>query len=462
MKPLRRLALAEFAVAEDGNAGLVEELLSDTALLKKMLVADGAKEAQDGSAMKIYKDILQQRESREDSTGILDRLALAIALEHAVPMQQTNPKENASMEVHVDPVKRYLNYEMAYLSGELVPSFEALTVWDLRFVVDRDEPDEIAEWGRNTCRNFCPDHVLTPNEEWRYGNLVRIRRFAKYQNILMNGGICGRRAWFGRFILRAFGIPTTARPTRGNGALCRWTRNDGWVTCLGPGWGAGWTKTIYKQDVDFLATTGTQARANPAAYGQVKRAQWMGYVVAHTSMTLTRTSLGRTPRTEKLDIESPGHQEYWRLFTEIEYNEDGSILIPAVAVPRGTKDNTEETRFACMELPQHEVAITRGFYIGKYPVTQAQYEAIAGNIPSKSTTDPDCPVDNIGEDMALDFCREVTVLTGREIRLPTEAEWEYACRAPVTLDLEEKRATIRFVSGVICLRSTVWASSTLP
>jgi hypothetical protein len=95
----------------------------------------------------------------------------------------------------------------------------------------------------------------------------------------MNGGVCGRRAFFGRFMLRAWGIPTIARPSRGHAALARWTPK-GWVVCLGPGWGGGKHANYagrYPRDTDFLATS--QARKNEKAYLQVKRAYWAGDVL---------------------------------------------------------------------------------------------------------------------------------------------------------------------------------------
>ena len=189
----------------------------------------------------------------------------------------------------VDPVKRYLHYEKALPAGELDPAFKDLSVWDYRMVVDGEEPDEILAWGREMLQNYRPDQVTSADYRWRYVEAVRsdvpygsqdnkydMDELHFFQNILMNGGICGRRAFFGRFILRSFGIPTIARPQNGHAALVHWTP-DGWVPCLGAGWGSGWTKGRYNKDLDFLANT--QGRAAGEAFMQVKRAQWIGDVM---------------------------------------------------------------------------------------------------------------------------------------------------------------------------------------
>ncbi|HAS81740.1 MAG TPA: hypothetical protein DCS43_03460 [Verrucomicrobia bacterium] len=279
--------LAVFAAQGEAQDALVAKLLEDEALMVQMLVADGANGGNYGQAMMIYTDIQQASAKAKD--GVLQRLALAVALEHAVPVTQTNPSADTEAPATVDPVKRYLHYETAFLAGELDPGFKGLSVWDYRFVVDGDEPDAILAWGREMLRSYRPDHITTPDYQWRYVAAVRTEvqygsQFNKYdkpelqsyQNMLMNGGVCGRRAFFGRFILRAFGIPTTARPQTGHAALVHWTP-DGWVACLGAGWGGGTTKTRYTKDLDFLAST--QARALGDKFMQVKRAQWIGDVM---------------------------------------------------------------------------------------------------------------------------------------------------------------------------------------
>jgi len=282
--------LAEFAQQGKEQEKLVEQLLADADLMKQMVIADGANGGKYGRAMEIYTGIREA--SKKAGAGVLQRLALAIALEHAVPIAQRNAVALTDAPATVDPVKRYLHFEKAFLDGELDPGFEGHSAWDLRMVVDGEEPDEILTWGREMLRNYRPDHITTSDYRWRYVAAVRTdvrygsqdNKYDKaelqfFQNILMNGGVCGRRAFFGRFILRAFGVPTTARPQRGHAALTHWTP-DGWVVCLGAGWGSGWTKTRYNKDLDFLATT--QARESAESYLQVKRAQWIGDVLGET------------------------------------------------------------------------------------------------------------------------------------------------------------------------------------
>jgi formylglycine-generating enzyme required for sulfatase activity len=79
------------------------------------------------------------------------------------------------------------------------------------------------------------------------------------------------------------------------------------------------------------------------------------------------------------------------------------------------------------EGPQSEVTV-QNFQMSKYEVTQAQYKAVTSTNPSNFKGD-DLPVDSVSWNDAVEFCRKLSRLTGRVYRLPTEAEWEYACRA---------------------------------
>lgn len=93
---------------------------------------------------------------------------------------------------------------------------------------------------------------------------------------------------------------------------------------------------------------------------------------------------------------------------------------------------------------QHRVRITRPFYLGVYEVTQAEYRAVVGKNPSAFNTagrkkqdvaamDTDrFPVVNVSWDEAVEFCQKLSQKDGKRYRLPTEAEWEYACRAGTT------------------------------
>jgi formylglycine-generating enzyme required for sulfatase activity len=76
----------------------------------------------------------------------------------------------------------------------------------------------------------------------------------------------------------------------------------------------------------------------------------------------------------------------------------------------------------------HEVTLSKPFYMGVTEVTQGQYEALLGANPSKVKGATN-PVESVSWIEATEFCKKLSEKTGKAVRLPTEAEWEYACRA---------------------------------
>ncbi len=100
-------------------------------------------------------------------------------------------------------------------------------------------------------------------------------------------------------------------------------------------------------------------------------------------------------------------------------------LIPAGKFMMGSPE-TEKNR--AEDEVQHEVTITKPFYIGKYEVTQEQWNAVMGNNPSE-IKGAKLPLTNVSRSMCQDFIKKLNDKTNGGYRLPTEAEWEYACRA---------------------------------
>ncbi|MBL8890260.1 MAG: SUMF1/EgtB/PvdO family nonheme iron enzyme, partial [Planctomycetaceae bacterium] len=85
------------------------------------------------------------------------------------------------------------------------------------------------------------------------------------------------------------------------------------------------------------------------------------------------------------------------------------------------------------ERPQHRVQLTKPFYLGIYPVTQAEYQKLLGTNPSRFTRAGSLPVEQVSWDDAQEFLTALNRKeSGKTYRLPTEAQWEYACRAGTT------------------------------
>lgn len=130
-------------------------------------------------------------------------------------------------------------------------------------------------------------------------------------------------------------------------------------------------------------------------------------------------------------------------------NSAGIVLvkIPAGEFLMGAPETEEGARID--EFPQHPVTISQPFFLGQYEVTQRQYAQVTGQNPSffctkgdgakkvENLETDDFPVEQVTWKDAVEFCRKLTELpaeqkAGRRYRLPTEAEWQYACRAGTT------------------------------
>ncbi len=98
------------------------------------------------------------------------------------------------------------------------------------------------------------------------------------------------------------------------------------------------------------------------------------------------------------------------------------VVIPAGSFDMGSSKGNEQ--------PVHRVTITKAFLMGKTEVTQGQWRAIMGNNPSHfSDCSDNCPVEKVSWNEVQEFIEKLNAKTGKQYRLPSEAEWEYACRA---------------------------------
>ena len=106
---------------------------------------------------------------------------------------------------------------------------------------------------------------------------------------------------------------------------------------------------------------------------------------------------------------------------EMIYCSPGKFMMGSPTTEVGRRDD---------ETP-HQVKLTKGFWLGKYPVTQLQWQSVMGSTPSHFKGD-DFPVETVSWDDCQIFIQKVNAQQDYLARLPTEAEWEYACRAGTT------------------------------
>ncbi|NJO74946.1 MAG: formylglycine-generating enzyme family protein [Leptolyngbyaceae cyanobacterium RM1_406_9] len=137
-------------------------------------------------------------------------------------------------------------------------------------------------------------------------------------------------------------------------------------------------------------------------------------------------------------IASRQQGQAWQLIEDL----GNDIALEIVQIPGGSfvmRAPKSETSSSDSERPKHQVSVPP-FFMGKYPVTQAQWKAVAAMPQVNRELDPDPsrfkgsdrPVESISWLDAVEFCDRLSQYTGKHYRLPSEAEWEYACRAGTT------------------------------
>jgi formylglycine-generating enzyme required for sulfatase activity len=139
---------------------------------------------------------------------------------------------------------------------------------------------------------------------------------------------------------------------------------------------------------------------------------------------------------QRRDASAWGYTETLSTETDVEIGLD-MIAIPGGSFTMGAPQDEPESGNS--ERPQHEVTL-QPFYLGRYTVTQAQWRSVAGypRINRNLAQDPssfkgaNLPVENVSWEDAQEFCQRLSAQTGKDYRLPSEAEWEYACRAGTT------------------------------
>ena len=109
----------------------------------------------------------------------------------------------------------------------------------------------------------------------------------------------------------------------------------------------------------------------------------------------------------------------------------GAGQVELVRIPPGSflmGSRPDEPGHLRNEGPQRRVRISNAFYIGRFEITRAQFREVTGRTPEGPAGDT-LPVSGISYSEAIDFCRRLSATANLTVRLPSEAEWEYACRA---------------------------------
>jgi hypothetical protein len=259
--------LGAFAKAGAANQTFLVWFLKDTQALDLYLEAGVPNDKDYVGSLGVLRSIIAA--DPDARKGLYLRLALATALAHAKP-----GKAFGSGEV-IDPVKRYQHFKQAHQDKDLAPMFDDLTVWELAKVVDSAASDSDLAWARTMLKTMRPELV----REARYIAMVSEVQYTSanwgppphtFATVLNGGGKCGPRAWFGRMINQAFGVPVWGVKQPGHAAV-GFLGNEGWKVKLGRGWDKStWDNMNGNQFLEIV-----NARDHAVDFSQAEHLRWL-------------------------------------------------------------------------------------------------------------------------------------------------------------------------------------------
>ncbi|MEG4346619.1 SUMF1/EgtB/PvdO family nonheme iron enzyme [Microcoleus sp. A003_D6] len=165
-----------------------------------------------------------------------------------------------------------------------------------------------------------------------------------------------------------------------------------------------------------------------------KRARQRREAEAERQRREEEASKGKEFTFELITVDGKGKESSKQLGKGYQKDDDlgNGIKLEMVYVPAGSfMMGSPSGEGSDNERPQHQVTFAQPFYLGKYAVTQEQWQAVMGNNPS-DFKGAKRPVESVTWNDAVQFCQKLSQKTGKNYRLPSEAEWEYACRAGTT------------------------------
>jgi hypothetical protein len=271
-----------FAKADPSNRTFLFWLLRNTEAMDLYLLGAAPvglrqREANDyglpGGSLDIWKRIYYADPESRD--GLYLRLAIATSLNPP----GTGNRGAGQAEKPAEPVDRYNHFKSAHQNGELLPSFDDLTVWDYRQVVSSNASDADLAWGREMVHTFKPE--LRQGEQVVYMTSQMVYQgsqipYHDFSCVLAGGGKCGPRSSFGVFINQAFGIPAAGVGQPGHAAVA-WRAPDGtWQIGYGRGWNV--SKLLGLSGSEFLE--GVAARSHRTQFSQVEHLRWLALALS--------------------------------------------------------------------------------------------------------------------------------------------------------------------------------------